>query len=70
MYEKKGQVAFALEEYNKLVRLYPEDYNLHIKLAELYKQVNELDKTKVEYLRAMNLGHRYRYKANIELVSA
>jgi Tfp pilus assembly protein PilF len=38
---QKGQVALALEEYNKIVRLYPNNYDVHLRLADVYKTVNE-----------------------------
>lgn len=66
-YAQKGQVAFAIEHYKRLLNLYPETYQIHIKLAELYLKVKEPDKAKVEYLRAIRIDERHRLLPYIEL---
>ena len=63
----KGQIAYAIEDYNKIVRVFPENYEAHIRLAELYLEVNELDMAKVEYMKAIKLGYKTKYQANIAL---
>lgn len=66
-YARKGQIALALEEYNKIVRLFPNNYDVHLRLAEIYTTVNEPEKSKIEYMRAIRLGSKLRYEANIAL---
>ncbi len=66
-YVKKGQLAFALEEYNKITRLYPGDYDVHVRLAELYEELDEPEKAKTEYIRAIRVGHRHRHEATLAL---
>ncbi len=67
-YFDKGQMAFALEEYNKLARIYPDNYDVHMKLALIYKELNEHDRMKAEYVRAIMAGHsRKKYEATIAL---
>ncbi len=66
-YAEKGKVAFALEEYSKIVRLYPDNYDIHMKLANIYIETDELEKAKIEYIRAIRLGYKYRYDANLAL---
>ena len=57
----EGKIAVAIEDYNKIVRLYPNDYDTHIKLGRAYQQVNEPEKAKLEYYRAIKLGSLIRY---------
>lgn len=66
-YAAKGQIAFAMEEYRKLLQLYPENYDVHVSLAGLYEQINEIDRAKVEYVKAIRLGHKNRPEAYIKL---
>ncbi|HSA07563.1 MAG TPA: tetratricopeptide repeat protein [Candidatus Gastranaerophilales bacterium] len=66
-YKEQGKMAFALEEYNNLVRLYPNNYDIHLNLAEVYLELNEVDKAKIEYIRAIKLGNKYRFDAEIAL---
>ncbi len=66
-YAEKGQVAFAAEEYKKLLRLYPENYDMHLNLAELYEKINETNQAKVEYIMAIRLGHKHRTEAYTKL---
>ncbi len=66
-YYEKGQIAFALEEYKKIIRLYPKNYDVHRKLAELYKQLNEPEKAKAENIRAISAAPPYRYEAILAL---
>lgn len=63
----KGQIAYAIEDYNKIVRVFPENYEAHIRLAELYLEVNEPDMAKVEYMKAIKLGYKSAYQANIAM---
>jgi len=67
MYAKQGQVAFALEEYKRLLSLYPENYEVHLGLGELYEKVNEPDKAKIEYVMAIRQGGRHKPKAYLKL---
>ena len=64
---KHGQIAYAIEDYIKIVRNFPENYEAHLRLAELYLKVNEIDMAKVEYVKAMKLGYRYKYHAQVAL---
>ena len=59
----KGKLAIAIEDYNKIVRLYPSSYDAHVKLGTAYQQVNEIEKAKLEYYRAIKLGSLVRYDA-------
>jgi len=67
-YAEQGKIAYALEEYKKIVRLYPDNYDVHLKLAELYEQLNDPDKAKVEYIMAIRLGKNYRHEATFGLI--
>jgi len=64
-----GQIAYAIEDYNKIVRVFPRNYKAHLNLAKLYLQVNELDLAKVEYVKAMKLGYKSEYQANIDMAN-
>ncbi len=68
-FTKNGQIAYAIENYNKIVRLFPKNYEAHIHLAELYLKVNEIDMAKVEYIKAMNLGYKNKYQGNISIAN-
>lgn len=57
MYEQKGKMLPAIAFYRKLVRLYPDRYGGHILLGRAYKKVNELEKAKVEFYRADQIGN-------------
>ncbi|MDD3014449.1 MAG: tetratricopeptide repeat protein [Candidatus Gastranaerophilales bacterium] len=62
-YEKSGKIAMALESYYKAVKLYPGSYEAHLRLGNLYRQVNELENAKIEYYRAIKMGNLNRYDA-------
>ncbi len=64
---KNGKIAYAIEDYNYIVRIFPGNYDAHMRLAELYNGVNEPDKAKIEYIRAINLGYKSKYKANMAM---
>lgn len=65
----KGQIAYAIEDYNKIVRVFPKNYEAHIKLAELYLEVNETNMAKVEYIKAIKLGYKSQYQAYINMAN-
>jgi len=62
-YEKCGKIATALNVYSKIVRAYPNSYEAHMRLGNAYKQVNEPEKAKIEYYRAIKLTNTDRYDA-------
>jgi len=66
---KKGKVAIALENYEKLVRTYPNNYYLHLRLGKLFLEVNEPDKAKVEIYRAMSLAPKNNFEAHFEMAN-
>jgi len=66
---KNGQIAYAIEDYNKIVRVFPKNYEAHINLAKLYLEVNEPDLAKVEYIKAIELGYKSKYQANIDIAN-
>ena len=66
---KNGQIGYAIENYNKIVRVFPENYEAHISLAELYLRANETDLAKVEYIEAIKLGYKSKYQANIAMAN-
>lgn len=74
---KSGKLALALNNYNKLVRLYPKSYDAHLRLGDLYVKLANDDKedtgyrekAKIEYYRAMDLGEMYRYDANFAMAN-
>ena len=66
---KNGKIAYAIEDYNKIVRVFSENYEAHIHLAELYVEVNEPYLAKVEYMKAINLGYKSKYQANIAMAN-
>lgn len=68
-YAKNGQVAYAIEDYNRIVRLFPKNYNAHVRLAELYLTAGEPDMAKVEYIRAIEVGGRSKYEANFAIAN-
>ncbi|MFH0702113.1 MAG: tetratricopeptide repeat protein [bacterium] len=68
-YVKEGKIATALEHYNRLVRLYPQSYELHLRVGNLYEQVNEHDKAKIEYYRAINLKNTNKYDAHFAMAN-
>ncbi|MEI8389933.1 MAG: hypothetical protein WCG23_08625 [bacterium] len=65
----KGQIAYAIEDYNKIVRVFPKNYEAHIRLAELYLHADEQDLAKVEYIKAIELGYKSESKANIDIAN-
>lgn len=67
-YVQKGKVAFALEEYNKIIRLYPDTYDIHLKLGQLYEEMDEMEHAKIEYIRAIRLKLKHRHEAHLALV--
>jgi|GEM_PF-1903526 len=62
-YEKSGKLALALQIYNKAVRSYPGSYEAHLRLGNVFRQVNELEKAKLEYYRAIKMTSVNRYDA-------
>lgn len=58
-YAKAGKLALAVNEYEKIVRVYPKSYEAHRDLAKLYIQVDETDKAKVELIRAIDIGKNH-----------
>lgn len=68
-YMNKGQIAFALEEYNKIVRLYPGKFKIHYKLAKIYNELNEPDRAKAEYIKGIRTGHGKRHLATLGLAN-
>jgi len=62
-YEKSGRLAIALDYYNKAVRAYPGSYKAHMKLGTLLIQVNEPEKAKIEFYRAIKLSEVGKYDA-------
>ncbi len=68
-FAQNGQIAYAIENYNKIVRVYPENYEAHIKLAELYLQANERDMAKVEYIKAIDLNYSDKFQANTAIAN-
>ena len=66
---KNGQIAYAIEDYNKIVRVFPKNYEAHIRLAEVYLQANELELAKVEYVKAIELEYKSKYQANIAIAN-
>lgn len=66
-YAKKEQIGYAMEKYNKIVRLFPENYDAHIELARLYAKTDEDDMAKVELTKATMLGYKTKYQAELEL---
>jgi tetratricopeptide (TPR) repeat protein len=67
-YLKEGKAASALEIYSKIVRINPNNYALHVKLAEIYILVDEKDMAKVEYLRAIMLKQKGKFQAHFGLI--
>jgi len=47
-----GKYQAALAEYQKLAQMEPEDPNNHLHLAEIYRQLHQLDKAEQEVLQA------------------
>ncbi len=66
-YTEEGKIAFALEEYRKMLRLYPGNYDIHLKLGNLYEKINEIDRAKVQYIMAIRLEQKSRPEAYIKL---
>lgn len=64
-FAQSGQIAFAIENYNKIVRLFPKNYEAHCKLANLYLEVNENDSAKIECMKAIELNDKHKFAANI-----
>lgn len=62
-YEKSGKLAIALDYYNKAVRVYPGSYEAHMKLGNLFRLVNEPEKAKIEFYRAIKLSEIGKYDA-------
>lgn len=68
-YIKQGKLSFALEHYNKLVRNYPRSYEAHMRLGNLFLQVKEPEKAKIEFYRAVKLRSTKRYDAHFALAN-
>lgn len=66
-YTEKGQIAFAMEEYRRMLDLYPKSYDVHLGLAELYEKIDEIDRAKVQYIMAIRLGQKHRTEAYTKL---
>lgn len=64
-----GQIAYAAEGYIKIVKVFPKNYDAHIRLAELYLRVGEKDMAKVEYVKASRLGYTNKYSADTALAN-
>lgn len=66
-FEQQGKLALAIDIYNNLVRKYPQNYTAHYKLGDLFVKVQEPEKAKIEYFRAINIGLTKRYEAQFAL---
>jgi len=66
-YIEKGQIAFAFEEYRRLLKLYPQDYDVRVGLGGLYEKIKEPDRAKVQYVMAIRLGQKKRPEAYLKL---
>jgi len=64
-YEAKGQIAYEINAYNNIVRAFPENYDAHIKFAEIYKRADANDYAKVEYVKAIKLNYKNKFAAQI-----
>jgi len=64
-----GKLATAIEKYRKLVRVHPNNVEAHLKLGELYEQVNDIENAKIEYYRAMKVSPRGKFKAHFALAN-
>lgn len=65
----EGKVAIAIEGYQKLVRLYPRSYKVHLKLGDLYLDIDERKKAKIEYYRATKFSPKLNYDAHFALAN-
>jgi tetratricopeptide (TPR) repeat protein len=61
--ENTGKYATAMDVYQKAVRIYPHSYEAHIRLGNVYRLVNEPEKAKLEYYRAIKISKINRYDA-------
>src|SRR3989339_2162567 len=68
-YAAEGKLSSALENYTKIARLYPRNYDIHMKLGDLLMQVKEPEKAKIEYYRAVKLGSIKRFDAYLALAN-
>jgi len=64
---KQGKIAYAIDGYSYIVRAFPDNYDAHIRLAELYLETNDKDSAKIEYMRAIKLGYNKKYDAYLAL---
>lgn len=68
-YTNTGRLALALKHYNKTVRIYPGSYEAHLRLGDIYIKINEKEKAKIEYYRALKLKLPNRYEAHFALAN-
>ncbi len=66
-YIEEGNNAKALKIYTKITRKFPDSYEGHLQLARIYKQIDEKDRAKIEYYRAMKLNYIFNFDAYFEL---
>lgn len=58
---EKKQTLQAIIHYSKFVRDYPRNYFGHISLGDLYLKTGNIEKSKIEYLRAIELANNRRF---------
>lgn len=66
---KHGQIAYAIDDYIKIVENFPRNYEAHTRLAELYYKAGESDMAKVEYIKAIRLNYKNKYQAHVALAN-
>ncbi|GJQ58926.1 MAG: tetratricopeptide repeat protein [Candidatus Scalindua sp. AMX11] len=70
MYQKSGEFLKAEEEYLELLKLYPNDYEIHNNLGSVYQEWGNFDSAITEYRKAINLDPNYsmaRYNLGVAL---
>lgn len=68
-YIKEDKLGNAVKCYAKVADIYPKDYKIHLKLANLYMQVEEFEKAKKHYYKAISFGHKKGYAARFALAN-
>ncbi len=65
--QNQGKVALALEHYKRLVKVHPYNSKIHLKLGQLYQEVKEKQKAKIEIFRAMKTCPKGDFEAHFAM---